>query len=78
MLLSMTKFSYNNMKNVSIGKIFFKFKCPYYPCISFQNKVNLYLKFQFGDKQAKKFRKYIISCQKNLFYAQKLEREYII
>lgn len=44
--LLITKFNYNNIKNTSIGYIFFKLNCGYYCEILYKEKINLYFKFK--------------------------------
>ena len=40
----MTKFAYNNAKNINIGHIFFEFNCKYYLYIFYKENLNSYLK----------------------------------
>ncbi len=49
-LLLITKFAYNNVKNMNSGHILFKLNCSYYPCIFYKKDINLCFKLKSVDK----------------------------
>ncbi len=49
-LFSITEFTYNNAKNVSIGHMPFKFNCGYYLRISYGKDINSLSKLQSADE----------------------------
>ena len=52
--MAIAEFTYNNAKNVSIGHTLFEFNCGYYPRVSFNKNVNLYLRSHYANKLAGK------------------------
>ena len=55
----MAKFTYNNIKNISLGYISSKLNFKYYFKVSFKNKINSYSKFYSINKLAHKIKKLI-------------------
>ena len=42
----MTRFVYNNTKNISINHMLFKFNCRYYPCVFYKKRPRSLLKIE--------------------------------
>lgn len=55
----MTKFLYNNAKNLSISHRFFELKCKYHLNDIFKDEVDLYLNSKLIDKLIQKLKKSI-------------------
>lgn len=68
----MTNILYNNIKNISIGHMFFNLNCRYHSYISFKNDINLYPNFCLVKKLVKEFEDLMSIYYKNLFYTKKL------
>lgn len=64
----MVKFAYNNTMNISTSYMLFEMNCGYHSHISFEDDVNLYLKFHLADKLANELRNLISISQQNLLY----------
>ena len=56
----MVEFAYNNAKNVNISYIFFEFNCNFYLYISFEEDIDLCLKFCLAKKWDKKLKNLIL------------------
>ena len=68
-LLSMAKFAYNNVKNVSTGHIPFKLNGSDYSRVSFKQDVDLHSRSRFTNDLAEKLRELMeVYCQ-NLLHA---------
>ena len=70
----MTKFVYNNTKNVDTGHMPFKLNYYYYLQMSYRKKVNPHSKSKLVDKLSAELRELIIVCQKNLYHIQELQK----
>lgn len=64
----MTKFIYNNPKNINIGYIVFKLNYTYYFYIFFKDKTNSDSKFQLNNRLNKNLQKLIMIYLQNLFH----------
>lgn len=73
-LFIIVKFAYNNIKNASIGHTFFKLNYSYHSCISFKKNSNLCSKSKSAEELFAELRDLMIICQKNLCYAQNLQK----
>ena len=73
-LLPMAEFVYNNAKNASTGHTPFKLNCGYHPRMSYKENVNSRSQSKLADKLSAELRKLMIVCQKNLYYAQELQK----
>ncbi len=71
-LLSMARFTYNNVKNTSTSYIPFKLNCGYHPRISFKEDVNPYLRSRSANKLVEELRKLMEICCQNLLHIQEL------
>ena len=71
----MADFAYNNAKNTSTGHTSFELNCDYYSWMSYEEKVDPRFKSKSADKLLAELRKLIIVCQKNFYYAQKLQKQ---
>ena len=67
--LPITKFTYNNAKNVSSGHIFFKLNYGYYPCVSYKKDLDPRSKSKTAEKLSSKLQNLIAVCQQNLHHA---------
>ena len=65
---------YNNAKNTNIGHMLFKLNCGYHPRILYKEEVDPHFKSKSVDELSAEQRKLMIICQKNLYYAQKLQK----
>ena len=70
----MAKFAYNNAKNASTGYMSFDFNCGYHLQMLYKDNINACSKSKFVDNLLAKLKQLIIVCQKNLNYAQKLQK----
>ena len=66
----MTKFVYNNAKNVSTNHTLFELNCGYHLCISFEDNTNFYSRTHSAKKLANKLKNLIFICQQNLLHTQ--------
>ena len=64
----MTKFTYNNIKNASIGHTPFKLNCGYHSRVFFEEDVDLRSRFYSANKLAEELRELIEIYYQNLFY----------
>ena len=71
----MTKFAYNNAKNVSISHMPFKLNYGYYPCVFFKKSTNLCFRLKTANKLLTKLQKLMTICWKNLYQAQELRKQ---
>ena len=74
-LLLMAKFAYNNAKNVSTSCTLFELNCGYYSQISYKDNVDFCFKLKSANKLLTELRKLMIVCCKNLYHAQKLQKQ---
>ena len=70
----MAEFAYNNTKNANIGHMPFELNYNYYPWMSYKEKVSLCSKSKSANKLLVELNELIIIYQKNLHYAQKLQK----
>ena len=70
----MGKFAYNNEKNANIGYKTFKLNCGYYLSVLYKQKINSRFKSKLVEKLSAKLKVLMIICQKNFYYAQKLQK----
>ena len=73
-LLPMAEFAYNNIKNASIGCIFFELNCRYHLRIFYEKDLDPHLKSRTTKKLSSELRKLMIVCQQNLNHAQELQK----
>ena len=71
----MAKFTYNNIKNISIGHTLFKLNYGCYSWMSYKEKVDSHFKFKSADKLSTDLRELMIICQKTLYHTQKLQKQ---
>ena len=71
-LLPIAKFTYNNVKNTSIGRRTFELNYDYYLHVFFEEDTDLCFWLKRADKLLTKLKKLMIICWKNLHHAQKL------
>ena len=71
----MAEFAYNNVKIISTGHTPFELNYGYHFRISYEEEVNPFSKSKSADKQPAELRELMIICQKNLYYAQKLQKQ---
>ena len=71
----MAKFAYNNAKNASTGHTTLELNCSYHPRISFEKDTDLCYWLKITDELSAKLRELMIVCRKNLYYAQKLQKQ---
>lgn len=64
-----TKFMYNNVKNISTGHTLFKLNYNYHYYIFFEDNTDLCLMSYLSNKLTKKLRDLISTSQQNLLYA---------
>ena len=65
----MTKFNYNNGKNVNTSYKFFELNCKYHPQISYQKDVNVCSKSKSANKLLEELIKLMIVYKENFYYA---------
>lgn len=65
----MTKFTYNNVKNINIGYIFFKLNYNFYLKVFYRKNVNFYSKSKLIDKLIAKLKDLVFIHRKNLYYS---------
>ena len=73
-LLSMAILAYNNAKNASTGHTLFELNSGYHPQISYKGDVDPRSQSKSADKLSGELGELMIVCQKNLHYAQKLQK----
>lgn len=64
----MTKFAYNNIKNINTGHILFEFNYRFYSQVLFKKNIDSYSRSYFTNKLANKLRNLIEIYYQNLFY----------
>ena len=62
-LLSMAKFVYNNIKNISTGHTLFKLNCGYHLLMSYKEDLNLCSKSKITEDLSFKLQNLIANCQ---------------
>ena len=67
-LLPMAEFTYNNIKNTSIGHTLFELNCGYYPRVSFEEDVDPRSRSCSANKLAEELKKLMEVYCRNLFY----------
>lgn len=67
-MLPIAEFASNNIKNTSTSYTLFEFYCKYYPGVTFENKINPYLRFCSVNKLAKELKEMMKICCQNLVY----------
>ena len=70
----MAKFVYNNAKNTSTGHTPFELNYGYHPWMSYKKDVDPRSQSKSADKLSTELRELMIVCQKNLHYAQELQK----
>ena len=71
----MARFAYNNIENISTDYTLFEFNCGYYSRILYKKEVDSRSDSKSADKLWVKLGELIIVCQKNLYHAQKLQKQ---
>ena len=71
----MAEFAYNNSKNASTGHILFELNYGYHLWMLYKEKVNLRSQSKSVDELSEELRELMIVCQKNLYHAQKLQKQ---
>ena len=71
----MAEFAYNNARNASISHMPFELNCGYYSQVLYEKNVDPYSKSKLADKLSAELRELIIVYQKNLHYAQELQKQ---
>ena len=74
-LLPMAEFAYNNAKNASTGHTSFELNCGYHFWMSYKDDVNPCSQSKSADELAAELRELMIVCRKNLYHAQKLQKQ---
>lgn len=72
--MSMTKFIYNNTKNISLDYTFLKLNYEYHLYVFSEEDIDLCLKSHSAKKLAKELKSQMSICQQNLIYTQKLQK----
>lgn len=75
MFLPITKFAFNNAKNVNISYIFFELNCSYYPYVFSEKNNNPHFWPKIVEYLANKVRNLIAICWKKLFLTQKFQKQ---
>ena len=70
----MAEFAYNNAKNASSGHMPLKLNYGYQLWMFYKKNINLCSKSKSAEKLLAKLREQMIVCQKNLYYAPKLQK----
>ena len=65
-LLQMAKFTYNYLKNTSIGHTLLKPNYSFYPQLSYEEDVNSYSQSKLAAKLATKLRELMAVCKEKL------------
>ena len=73
--LLMAEFTYNNIKNASIGHTPFKLNCGYNPCISFGQDIDPCSQSKIADELLAKLQKVITIPRENLHHTQELQKQ---
>ena len=73
--LLMTEFTYNNAKNASTGHMPFELNYEYYPWMSYEIDIYLRSKSKLLDKLLAELQELMTVCQKNLYHAQKFQKQ---
>ena len=71
----MAEFAYNNAKNAINDHMPFELNYHYHFCISFKEDITPCFWSKIADKLSMELRELMIVCQKNLYHAQKLEKQ---
>ena len=58
----MAKFAYNNAKNARTGHTPFELNCGYYPCVFYEEDVDLHSKLKSADELLTELRQLITVC----------------
>lgn len=74
--LSIGRFIYNNIKNLSTNYLIFELNCSYYLQLFLKKDINLYYYFKTTDKLVAKLQKLLAICYENVNSAQKLEKKF--
>ena len=74
-LLPITKFAYNNAKNVNTGYTSFELNYGYYPKVVFEENINPCSKFKSVNKLLAELQELMTVCRKNIHHAQKLQKQ---
>ena len=74
-LLLMAEFAYNNAKNSNTGHTPFELNCGYYPCVSFEEYIDLYCQSKLADEISVELRDLMTVCWENLYHAQELQKQ---
>ena len=74
-LLPMAEFAYNNAKNTNTGHTSFKLNCGYHLWILYKKNVNPRSQSKSVDELSAELRELMIVCRKNLYNAQKLQKQ---
>ena len=74
-LLSMAEFAYNITKNTSTNHTPFELNCGYHLQMLYKEDVDSHSQFKSADKLSAELRKQMIVCRKNLYHAQKIQKQ---
>ena len=69
-LLLITKFTYNNVKNVNIGHTSFESSCGYHFQVFYKRNIDPCSKFKLADELLVKLQELMTICCKNIHHAQ--------
>ena len=70
----MAEFAYNNTKNASIDHRPSKLNCGYHLWMSYEEDVDPCSQSKSANELSAELRELLIDCQKNLYYAQELQK----
>ena len=73
--LFIAKFAHNNVKNAKMGYKFFELNFGYYLYVLYKKNLHFYFKFKAADELIEKLKNLIAICRKNLYLAQKLQKQ---
>ena len=71
----MEEFVYKNTKNANTGYTPFELNCRYYPCVSYEENLDLRLKSRTVEELSSKLWELMTVCQQNLHHAQELQKQ---
>ena len=74
-LLTIAEFAYNNAKNASTGHTSFELNYGYHPYVSFEEDIDPCYQSKTVDKLSTELQELMTVCWKNLYYAQKLQKQ---
>ncbi len=71
----MAEFTYNNAQNISTDHIHFELNYGYHLHVFYKKDINPCSKLKSVDKLLTELRELMAVCRKNLYYAQKLQKQ---